>query len=179
LLKEVRVDPTAQENAALKAACSNGHELVIALLLKDGRVNPSFKDNEPVKLALEKGHDEIVKMLLAHPKIDFTGIDTDLVRDAVFDRCFGSVTQEPANTAVSEAECEFRLKADASKVILRGSWDDWRGEVEMGKESHGFVCRVQLQRGRYEYKYVVDDLWMVDPTKPVTGDTLNNVLVLE
>jgi hypothetical protein len=41
LMKDERVDPSAQSNAAIRYASENGHSLVVELLLKDKRVDPS------------------------------------------------------------------------------------------------------------------------------------------
>ena len=63
LLLEAGVDPTSNNNKAIKYACGNGHVEVVKLLLKAG-VNPSVSDDYPLRIACENGHLEVVKVLL-------------------------------------------------------------------------------------------------------------------
>jgi hypothetical protein len=67
----------------------------------------------------------------------------------------------------------FKLKgyADASLVVLAGSFNDWnQSQLIFGREGGEWVCRVDLQPGRYTYKLIVDGNWMLDPANPDTED---------
>jgi hypothetical protein len=67
----------------------------------------------------------------------------------------------------------FRLKgyADASLVVLAGSFNDWnQSQLVFGREGGEWVCRVDLEPGRYTYKLIVDGNWMLDPANPDTED---------
>ena len=56
----------------------------------------------------------------------------------------------------------FELKTDAKEVILKGSWDGWKGE-RMKKNKKGvFSKRKKLNSGIYEFGYVVDGRWVAD-----------------
>ena len=56
----------------------------------------------------------------------------------------------------------FKIKADAKKVFLKGSWNDWKAE-EMKKNKKGlFAKRKKLAPGRYEFGYLIDGEWVVD-----------------
>lgn len=57
-------------------------------------------------------------------------------------------------------------------MILKGSWDNWVGAVEMTKVGNKFVTEMYLPESSYEYKFVVDGEWRIDYTKPFRG--LNN-----
>ena len=51
----------------------------------------------------------------------------------------------------------------ASKVELVGSFTDWLG-VPMRKQKNGsYVAIVPVVPGTYEYKFIVDGDWVVDP----------------
>jgi CubicO group peptidase (beta-lactamase class C family) len=78
----------------------------------------------------------------------------------------------------------FRLKGypNARIVNLAGSFNDWKpGALVCGKENAEWVCRVNLEPGKYFYKFIVDGDWIIDPANPVTeGDgngNTNSVLV--
>jgi hypothetical protein len=45
LLKDPRVDPTAERNYAVRWASARGHDKVVKLLLADSRVDPTVLDN--------------------------------------------------------------------------------------------------------------------------------------
>ena len=68
-----RVDPTAEDNYAVRKASQNGHSAVVEALLAwegDGdleglKVDPTVKDNEAVLFASEYGRLEVVNALLA------------------------------------------------------------------------------------------------------------------
>ncbi|WP_457565033.1 glycogen-binding domain-containing protein [Caminibacter sp.] len=56
----------------------------------------------------------------------------------------------------------FELDVNANEVILKGSWDNWKGE-KMKKNKKGvFSKRKKLKKGIYEFGYMVDGRWMVD-----------------
>ena len=63
------IDPTANNNRAIKYACHNGHSEVVKLLLEAG-VDPSVDDNYPLKVACQNGRVEVVKVLLQDPRVD-------------------------------------------------------------------------------------------------------------
>jgi hypothetical protein len=77
----------------------------------------------------------------------------------------------------------FRLKGheDASIVVLTGSFNNWsQSQLVFGRESGEWVCRVDLDPGVYQYKFIVDGNWLLDPSNPETVEdeagNLNNVL---
>ena len=53
----------------------------------------------------------------------------------------------------------------AGQVFLAGDFNEWDPQDKrMRKYKDGtFRARLQLEPGRYEYKFVVDGNWMVDP----------------
>lgn len=77
----------------------------------------------------------------------------------------------------------FRLKghADASIVVLSGSFNDWnQSQLLFGREGGEWVCRIDLDPGVYQYKFVVDGNWLLDPSNPDTAEdeagNVNNVI---
>lgn len=81
---------------------------------------------------------------------------------------------------------EFTLSAGTGhSVFLSGSFNDWNPETAPMKDADGsgrYRCTVCLQAGYYEYKFVVDDEWILDEENPnfAPNDfgTLNSVLAV-
>ena len=73
----------------------------------------------------------------------------------------------------------FKLHTDAEKVILKGSWNNWK-EEEMKKNKKGvFNKRKKLSPGVYEFGYLVDGKWIVDEsceTTPSPFGSENSIL---
>jgi 1,4-alpha-glucan branching enzyme len=78
----------------------------------------------------------------------------------------------------------FALKPAASvkKVAVAGSFDDWRFLAMKKQKDGAFVATVAIPAGNYEYKFVVDDQWIVDPDNNAWAlnpyGTLNSLLVV-
>jgi len=78
----------------------------------------------------------------------------------------------------------FEIKLDgAKKVMLAGDFNQWK-PVAMRKQQNGvFTCMVNAPPGTYEYKFIVDGEWIVDPDNPAWAlnpyGTLNSVAQVE
>jgi hypothetical protein len=70
LLKDPRIDPSLDNNWAIRCASFVGQKEVVEILLKDNRVNPSDVDNQAVIWASWNGHTEIVEMLLQDKRVN-------------------------------------------------------------------------------------------------------------
>jgi len=77
----------------------------------------------------------------------------------------------------------FRLKGheDASVVVLAGSFNAWsQSQLVFGREGNEWVCRIDLDPGVYQYKFILDGDWLLDPSNPDTAEdeagNVNNVL---
>jgi ankyrin repeat protein len=64
LLADERIDPCADNNIALRAACWHGRTEIVRILLKDGRADPRSLDDYAIRTASSGGHIEIVRLLL-------------------------------------------------------------------------------------------------------------------
>ena len=69
-LKLTDIDPSANDNYAIRKASENGHAEVVKALLADPRVNPSAEDNSAICMASEEGHTDVVKVLLADSRVN-------------------------------------------------------------------------------------------------------------
>lgn len=81
---------------------------------------------------------------------------------------------------------EFTFTTEPGREIaLAGSFNDWDPAVAPMNDPDGsgrYRCTVSLKPGTYEYKFVVDDEWILDEDNPnfAANDfgTLNSVLVV-
>lgn len=79
----------------------------------------------------------------------------------------------------------FRGNPDAKKVFLVGDFNDWDAtKLKMQKVKDGsFRRNVELAPGAYQYKFVVDGLWINDPdaTEHVQNPfgTMNSIARIE
>jgi CubicO group peptidase (beta-lactamase class C family) len=83
-----------------------------------------------------------------------------------FERVLKRVTLPPPSL---QGNTTFRLSghADAKIVNLAGSFNDWKPSTIMcGKDGADWVCRIDLQPGKYFYKFIVDGNWIIDPANP-------------
>ena len=87
----------------------------------------------------------------------------------------------PKNTRVT-----FSVRAEVgSKVFLAGCFNGWDPTAKQmtDKEGNGtFTCSLNLPKGKYEYKFVINGTWCADPecTDWVQNDmgTLNSVKIV-
>ena len=62
-------------------------------------------------------------------------------------------------------EIEFKLSArEAKKVAIAGSFNGWSPKkTPMKQIGDVWQAKLELPRGRYEYRFVVDGNWVSDP----------------
>lgn len=70
LLQDPRIDPSADNNIAIRIASASGYSKLVKLLLADGRIDPSANESEAFRNAVLHGHTEVVKLLLADRQDD-------------------------------------------------------------------------------------------------------------
>ena len=64
------------------------------------------------------------------------------------------------------------LAPDAKEVSLTGDFTGWdQYGIPMSKDGNGlWSTEINLPSGRYEYKFIVDQQWRLDPGNPNTAD---------
>ena len=67
---------------------------------------------------------------------------------------------------------QFRLDADASRVLLAGSFTQWQPRYELHQSAPGlWTITVPLTQGVHDYAFVVDgQQWVPDPYAPQISD---------
>ena len=79
----------------------------------------------------------------------------------------------------------FQLKGfeTAAEVNLAGDFNSWsRRSIKMIKNGNVWTGEVELEPGKYEYKFVVDGKWVTDPDNPKKsgyGAVQNSVIIVE
>ncbi len=74
-----------------------------------------------------------------------------------------------AAKAHSRRRVTFRLEAESgSSVYVAGSFNAWDPKKHPLKadDDGSYSAKILLRRGSHEYKFIVDDVWCVDPTCP-------------
>lgn len=70
LLEDPEVDPSFNDNEAIRVASMLGLDNVIQLLLHHEKVDPAARDNEAIRVAAGNGHLAAVQVLLASGKVN-------------------------------------------------------------------------------------------------------------
>jgi hypothetical protein len=78
----MRVDPSANNNEAIRCASVDGFVAVVNRLLQDPRVDPSANNNEAIRYASSDGHQAVVNRLLQDPRVDPSANDNEAIRCA-------------------------------------------------------------------------------------------------
>src|SRR3989344_4678374 len=82
-----------------------------------------------------------------------------------------------------ERDVRFQIAAPgAGSVMLYGSFDGWAQAHSLAPSAGGtWQVTLKLRRGRYEYKFLVDNRWVHNPELPVIDDGFsgkNNMLII-
>lgn len=67
----------------------------------------------------------------------------------------------------------FKLKGylNANKVIVAGNFNDWNERrLVMTKTAEGWELSYALGSGNFQYKFIVDGQWILDPGNPISVD---------
>ena len=75
LLQDKRIDPSGDNNYAIRFASKYGYFGIVGLLLNDERVNPSDDNNYAIRFASDNGHFDLVRLLLDNERINLSKYD--------------------------------------------------------------------------------------------------------
>ena len=70
MLKDKNVDPSYNNNHAIRGASENGYVELVKLLLSDSRVDPSTVDNWAIQEASRYGYEQVGELLLRDERED-------------------------------------------------------------------------------------------------------------
>jgi 5'-AMP-activated protein kinase regulatory beta subunit len=94
------------------------------------------------------------------------------------------MTSDKSVKSIKRRKVTFSIEAPrAEEVILTGDFNNWSSKTHpMKNDGNGMWSKtVMLKPGQYEYKFLIDGNWKVDPTNNQTClncfGTRNNVLI--
>ena len=123
-LMQQGVDPSVENNYAIRLASDNGHLYVVRYLLKDKRVDPSHMNNYAIRFSSENGHTDVVRELLKDPRVD-PSADTNYA--------IGFASQYGHIDVVRELLKDPRVDpSDIDNYAIR--WSSDNGHLEVVKE---------------------------------------------
>jgi hypothetical protein len=73
----------------------------------------------------------------------------------------------------------FRWTHGGQRVMLTGTFNNWKGEIPMVRSGQEFYQVLELPKGVHEYKFIVDDVWKFSSDLPMVHDAagiVNNVV---
>jgi 1,4-alpha-glucan branching enzyme len=81
----------------------------------------------------------------------------------------------------------FRVRAEpGSEVYVAGSFNDWAPAQKRMQERKGdgvYTATLMLPKGEYEYKFIINGVWCIDPECPAWVQnrlgTLNSVRLVD
>lgn len=90
-------------------------------------------------------------------------------------------------TASGKCEVTFELPAGQGRTVcVAGSFNDWEprnSQMNYDSVNKCYTLTIHLAPGTYEYKFVINDEWVLDEANPnfAANDfgTLNSVLTVE
>jgi hypothetical protein len=63
-----------------------------------------------------------------------------------------------------------------TKMEIAGTFNSWqRVPMTYERATGNWVFNIELPLGHYQYKYIVNDEWKVDPSKPTEYDNVGNL----
>ena len=68
--------------------------------------------------------------------------------------------------SVTPVRFTWHSVAQEQSVSVIGSWTDWRWPFLLERKGQIFAWEALLAPGRYEYKFLVDGVWSLDPSLP-------------
>lgn len=91
--------------------------------------------------------------------------------------------QETVASQEKKVPVKFEYQFKAQKVLLTGSFLNWNTFIEMSKNTRTgfFEFNINLPRGIYQFKFIVDSAWTINncyPTIRDSNDNLNNRIFL-
>ena len=85
----------------------------------------------------------------------------------------------------NEKLVKFQIQAEpGSEVYLAGSFNAWDPKAnKLRKSKDIYTTSIVLEKGRYEYKFVINDVWHVDPNcpewQPNSMGSINSLITVE
>ena len=85
----------------------------------------------------------------------------------------------------NEVLAKFQIQAEArSEIYVAGSFNNWDDKAnKLRKSKDKYATSIVLQKGSYEYKFVINGVWCVDPNcddwQPNSMGTINSIITVQ
>ena len=91
-----------------------------------------------------------------------------------------SIARQLAGPMAGDVTFTLEGSPDARVVSLAGSFNGWSEWKNLMLRRNGvWTCKLDLAPGTYQYKFVVDGVWILDPANPESVYEGNHNSVLE
>jgi hypothetical protein len=84
----------------------------------------------------------------------------------------GGDVPEPVESVIPTV---FRWEHGGNQVYITGSFNHWNRRVPMHRSGNDFIYIQSLAKGKYAYKFIVDDEWRFAPDQATISDASGNV----
>jgi hypothetical protein len=154
------VDPSIQENFVLDVTADDGE-----LWLKPSHV----KSHRLIARSVVEYVDSDSPNTRITFNLDERGIVTTLTL-----RGWGPIIEAPRLVLPEPSRggnIAFKLTGfpGARIVAVAGTFNAWnQSQYLFERVGNEWICRISLPRGKYQYKFIVDGNWLVDPDNPVS-----------
>ncbi len=108
----------------------------------------------------------LLLLLFNLPLSAFTQEITHLDEESRFDRVMKDIDIFTSSPFFLNDSIAFFYRGKAQKVLIAGSFNDWNIQLLMTKKTNNlwvYYLTLPLTKGIYQYKFVVDDIWIPDP----------------
>ncbi len=85
----------------------------------------------------------------------------------------------------NEVLVKFQIQAEAgNEIYVAGSFNNWDDKAnKLRKSKDKYATSIVLQKGSYEYKFVINGVWCVDPNcddwQPNSMGTINSIITVQ
>ena len=93
-----------------------------------------------------------------------------------------AIARQLTTPATGNTTFTLRGYPDARLVILAGSFNGWSEWKNLLRRRNGvWECRLDLEPGTYQYKFIIDGVWILDPANPEStyDGNHNSVLIVK
>jgi len=170
LLNDERVDPSADDNYAIRYAAENGRSEVVRLLLQDGRVDPSADDNYAIRNAARNSNTEVVRLLLQDGRADPSAENNNVIiwaagsgREGVVKMLLQDGRADPtSNNNYAIRFAAFNSHPETVKVLLQDPRVDPSSNNNFiikwaSRSGHTEIVELLLQDPRVDWRVIKDN----------------------
>ena len=140
--------------------------------------NQSSHNGESKRKDSEKVSNDIPNYYNMDNLSSYKGLKTESNSEtgARSDTCSHTTDKATESTSVQEKryQVHFEWKEGGNKVLITGSFINWNTFIEMTKVNEIFQFNINLAKGVYQFKFIVDGIWKTSNFYQKTRDNNGN-----